>query len=83
MVIWPEASGFRATYWDNERHLIRYTVSFADGAIVFDSEPGPGPRFRLEYRPRPDGGQNITFSFAPPGGELKPYASGGAHRKPD
>jgi hypothetical protein len=81
MVIWAERDAFHATYWDSEGHVIHYRVTAAAGAVTFDSEPGPGPRFRLEYRPRPDGGQAITFSVAPPGGALKPYVSGGAHRR--
>jgi hypothetical protein len=81
MVIWPEGGAWRATYWDNEGHVIQYRVTATAAGIAFDSEPGPGPRFRLEYRPRADGGQVITFSVAPPGGELKPYVSGGAHRR--
>jgi hypothetical protein len=81
LVTWPEGRAWRATYWDNEGHVIQYRVTAGAAGIAFESEPGPGPRFRLEYRPRADGGQAITFLVAPPGGELKVYLSGGAHRR--
>jgi hypothetical protein len=81
LVIWPEEGAWRATYWDNEGHVIQYRVKAGPASVTFDSEPGPGPRFRLEYRIRVDGGQAITFSVAPPGAELKVYLSGGAHRR--
>jgi hypothetical protein len=81
LVAWPEGGGLRAAYWDNEGHVIHYRVTAEGGTVRFDSEPGPGPRFRLEYALRPDGGLAITFSAAPPGGELKTYLAGGAHRR--
>jgi hypothetical protein len=81
MVIYPEASSFRADYWDSEGHTIHYRVTTAEGQAVFTSEEGPGPRFRLTYRKNPDATLRIVFEIAPPGGELKTYLEGSAHRK--
>jgi hypothetical protein len=80
LVVGPEGGGVRATYWDNEGHVIRYAVSAAGGAVTFESEPGPGPRFRLAYQPLPDGRWSVTFSVAPPGGAFKPLQTGTMRR---
>jgi hypothetical protein len=83
LVIAREGSGLRATYWDNEGHVIRYKVSGAAGAVTLESEPGPGPRFRLDYRPLPEGRYAVDFSIAaPPGGEFRLYQSGVMRRPP-
>jgi hypothetical protein len=43
-------SGMRAIYFDNEGHVIRYIVTVPSAAkVVFQSEAGPGPQFRLTY----------------------------------
>jgi len=40
----------KAVYFDNEGHVIHYGVSTPDPyTVMFLSEPGPGPRFRLIY----------------------------------
>jgi hypothetical protein len=81
LVVAREGAGLRATYWDNEGHVIRYAVTSAAGVVTLESEPGPGPRFRLTYQPRPDGRFTVTFSVAPPGGEFRPYQSGLMRRR--
>lgn len=43
--------GLQAIYFDNEGHVIRYAVSMPTAtSVVFQSEPGPGPQFRLTYQ---------------------------------
>jgi hypothetical protein len=81
MVIYPEAPGLRAIYFDNEGHVIHYRVTAAESQAVFTSEEGPGPRFRLTYRKNPDGTVRTIFEIAPPGGELKTYLEGTVRRK--
>ena len=79
MIVYVEegnAATPHAIYFDNEGHVIRYTVKF-DGPdrVVFDSE-GPGPKYRLSYWP--DGAMlKGRFEVAPPGGggEFKTYLS--------
>jgi hypothetical protein len=40
----------KAIYFDNEGHVIHYSVSTpAPSSVVFLSDPGPGPQFRLSY----------------------------------
>jgi hypothetical protein len=80
LVMAREGAGLRATYWDNEGHVIRYAVTAAAGTVTLESEPGPGPRFRLAYQPRPDGRYSVIFSIAPPGGEFRPYQAGTMRR---
>jgi hypothetical protein len=41
----------RAIYFDNEGHVIHYSVTASPNSAVFDSDPAqPGPRFRLTYQ---------------------------------
>jgi len=84
MVIYPEAGGFRAGYFDNEGHVIHYRVSFPGkaNAVVFESEPGPpGPRYRLTYELGASGALENVFWIAPPGGEFKAYVQGTLKKK--
>jgi hypothetical protein len=49
MVIYLEG-GPRAIYFDSEGHTIHYLVSFpAAESVVFESEAGQGPLYRLSY----------------------------------
>ncbi|MBZ5631419.1 MAG: hypothetical protein LAO06_21405 [Acidobacteriia bacterium] len=71
MVIYPDPSGkqTRADYWDNEGHVIHYSVEFTDGAhkLVMVSEAGqPGPRYRLTYVQTGANDLKLTFEIAPP-----------------
>ncbi len=75
----PGTGAFKAIYFDNEGHAIKYDVSFAaqGSGVMFDSEgDGKGPRFRLIYEPAKDGALTVEFFIAPPGGELKSYVKG-------
>ncbi len=70
MVIYEERGALKATYWDNEGHVIRYAVSSPSvGEVVFVSEPGPGPKFRLTYKKVSDTEHALTFEIAAPGTE--------------
>ena len=85
LIVYPGAcdSLFRASYFDNEGHVIQYRVLVpaAGGRTIFDSEgPEPGPRFRLTYETQADGGVAVAFFTGPPGGELKRYVSGTLRR---
>ncbi len=65
----PEAPGLRAIYFDNEGHVIHYTVTTAKDRAIFLSDPAqPGPRFRLSYELV---GKNLNgkFEIAAPGSE--------------
>jgi len=85
LVIYPGTcdSLFRAIYFDNEGHVIQYRVLVPapGGRAIFDSEgPGVGPRFRLTCEATADGGLEVGFSTAPPGGELTRHVGGTLRR---
>jgi hypothetical protein len=87
MVIYPGASEAeaRATYWDNEGHMIEYTASWsADGnTLTFLSKPGAGPQFRLTYKKSTPDSLSVSFDMAAPGqaGAFKTYTSGRIRRQ--
>ena len=83
-VISPKGKGLQAWYWDNEGHVIRYSVRSEAGIVIFESEAGgPGPRFRLAYARRGADQVEISFSSAPPGKPFQPYVTGLARRVRD
>ncbi len=87
MVIYPGANEApaRATYWDNEGHVVEYSATWsADGnALTFLSKPGAGPQFRLTYRQLDADRLSVSFDLAPPGqpGAFKTYTSGRIRRQ--
>jgi len=77
---------FHADYYDNEGHVIRYTVEFStDGTTcTFISEPlASRPRFRLIYSKTSQAELTIKFEIAPPDqpNNFKIYVEGTAQRK--
>lgn len=71
----------KAIYFDNEDHVINYTVTASDDgkSLTFLSDPAPSqPRFRLTYNQQKDGTVGIKFEIAPPGKaeEFKTYVEG-------
>ena len=75
----------KASYYDNEDHVIQYTVSaLPEGkGLVFVSDAAPtAPRFRLTNTKGGEDTVAIKFEFAPPGkaDEFKTYLEGAAHR---
>ncbi len=80
MVVYPEGGGLRAAYFDGEGHVIRYAVTTEPGRATFESEPGPGPRFRLVYQKSAGAEVSITFLIAPPGKDFQIYVTGRARR---
>lgn len=88
MVIYKEQGGkqFRASYFDNEGHIIQYSVSplTDQKGLVFISNPAPsGPRFRLTYTRGEKDKVAIKFEIAPPGKAdgFKTYLEGTVRRK--
>ncbi len=86
MIAYREQSGTtKAIYFDNEGHVIPYTVSIERGksAVFVSDTSAAGPRFRLTYTsPAPDS-LRIQFDIAPPGkpNAFSPYISATAHKK--
>ena len=87
MVIYHDSDNTtRATYYDNEGHVIDYRVSVSsDGqTFTFISDASPStPRFRFVYSQVKDGHLSMGFDIAPPGepDAFKPYIKATAHRK--
>jgi hypothetical protein len=87
MVIYAdEQQLFRADYYDNEGHVIRYAIEFSsDGnSCTFVSHPlASQPRFRLTYNKLMNDQVTIKFEIAPPGqpDSFKMYVEGTAKRK--
>jgi hypothetical protein len=80
----PDGSQLKAIYFDNEGHVINYTVSFPvkQPAVILESEANEkGPRFRLFYEAAQGGSLSVEFFMAPRGEELKSYIKGIIHRK--
>ena len=87
MLIYQEPQkGTRALYFDNEGHIIHYSVSLSDDkkTITFLSDVTPStPRFRLIYRRLKDDTLNVEFDIAPPDkpDSFSKYVEGTARRK--
>ena len=83
----PEDGGApRATYWDNEGHVIEYTVSVSEDrkTIVFVSAAADKqPRFRFTYEFTGKSAMKIRFEIAPPGApeKFQRYIEAGAKKK--
>jgi hypothetical protein len=87
MVIYrePERS-FRATYWDNEGHVIHYTAEFSQdkNTLTFIGDIQlSAPRFRFTYKKMGNDALSIKFEVAPPGKpeEFALYIEAAAQRK--
>jgi hypothetical protein len=81
MIIYPAGDGLtlHAMYFDNEGHVIPYSLSFSQkpDAVVFETDSAqPGPRFRMTYELKADGTLANVFWIAPPGAEFKVYVQG-------
>jgi hypothetical protein len=75
----PHEADFRAIYFDNEGHIIHYTLSFPmhQPSVVFESEASTtGPRARLVYEVLSPEILTIEFFVAPPGGEFVSHVKG-------
>jgi hypothetical protein len=75
----------RADYWDNEGHVIHYTIEIPrDSVVAFIGDiVTDQPRYRLVCELRPDHRMRITFDIAPANKpqEFQEYIEAFAHRK--
>jgi hypothetical protein len=84
MIVYRENGALEALYNDSEGHVIHYDVSTPDPKqIVFLSQPGSGPQFRLTYADLGGGAVNVLFEIAPPDqpGKFTKYVEATVHRK--
>lgn len=87
MIVYREPSGktFRASYFDNEGHIIQYSVnSLPDkkGLVFVSNLDRSGPRFRLTYTKSEEDKVAVKFEIAPPGkaDQFKTYLEGTVRR---
>ena len=69
-IVYRDAAGkqLRASYFDNEGHVIQYVVNPREDGVQFLSEAAPGePRYRLTYVKAGADRVRIRFEIAPPG----------------
>jgi hypothetical protein len=82
MVISPEPTEdrARASYFDNEGHVIEYAAAWTpDGdTLTFLSKPAAGPQFRLTYKKLDANTFTVVFDMAAPGqpAAFRTYTSG-------
>jgi hypothetical protein len=70
MIVYQDKGITRADYFDNEQHVIHYTVSISHDSTsyIFVSDPvASEPRFRLTNKKQGTDSIRITFEIAPPG----------------
>jgi hypothetical protein len=70
MIVYQDGGKTRAIYFDNEQHVINYSVAVSSdsNSIVFVSDAVPAmPRFRLTNTKAGTDKITITFEIAPPG----------------
>jgi len=82
MVVYRNQAGeIRASYFDNEGHVIEYGVTVADGSAVFLSKgPATATRYRLTYKASAVEHLNLKFEIAPPGKDFSTYIDASVHR---
>jgi len=88
MVVYRDEASrkLRATYFDNEDHVIQYAIEASGKDVVFTSDgPVPGekqsaPRFRFTYTSAGPDQLSLKFEIAPPGKDFAPYITATAHR---
>jgi len=86
MVIYVDAGVVKADYFDNEGHVIYYSVVLSEDkrTITLLSEPvATAPRFRFIYNLLKDNSLSMEFDIAPPGkpDSFSKYVEGKARRQ--
>jgi hypothetical protein len=82
MIVFAAPGGLRASYFDNEGHVIQYAVTATADRVELISDEAPGqPRFRLRYDLHGSDELAVEFAAAMPGAtEFKHYTGGVVHR---
>ena len=82
MIVYREGDRVRADYYDNEGHVIRYTVDGGDEIRMVSDVTAGAPRYRLTYYFSVQDKVDIRFEIAPPGQAeaFKLYLAGTARR---
>jgi hypothetical protein len=68
MIVYPSSGSLRAIYFDNDGHVINYSLQGAADSVVFLSDVAPASqRFRLTYERVSADAVSLKFEIAPPG----------------
>jgi hypothetical protein len=77
----PAGQPDRAIYFDNEGHVINYSIAYAGASIVFTSDAMKSvPVFRLTYARLDQGGIHVAFAISRDGREFVTYTEGNCRR---
>lgn len=84
MIVYPSSSFTKAIYFDNEGHVINYSVLSSSDTLTFISEKMPAaPRFRLKYIKKMPSELRVVFEIAQPATpeSFNPYIEGTIYKK--
>jgi hypothetical protein len=79
MIIYPESGGnpFKVIYFDNEGHVIHYSVVYFEESVILTSEKkGNMPVFRLTYNALDSETVNTKFEMSQDGENFSTYIEG-------
>ncbi len=79
MIVYPESAGVpaKAIYFDNERHVIDYSIAYSNGSMVLTSEKKANiPVFRLTYTYIDSETVNTKFEMSQDGENFMTYIEG-------
>jgi hypothetical protein len=79
MIVYPDNSGVpsKAIYFDNEGHVINYSINYTDGSITFTSDKVTNtPVFRLTYTLLGNDTVNTKFEMSQDGEKFINYIEG-------
>jgi hypothetical protein len=83
LIIYRDASGKpgQAIYFDNEGHVINYTVTCTDKTVVFLSDKkGTQPCFRLTYSKQTEDQMSMKFEVSQDGVNFMVYVEGNSSK---
>ena len=82
MMVYPATNSAKAIYFDNEGHVINYSVTVTDNVIVFLGDKVQGaPVFRLTYARSDSKKVAIKFEISSDGENFKMYIEAAARKK--
>jgi hypothetical protein len=79
LIVYPDSTGkpMKAVYFDNEGHVIHYSVAIADSTIALTSEKTANvPIFRLIYERLDDRSVKVKFEMSQDGEKYSTYLEG-------
>ncbi len=84
MIVYPDLSGIpsKAIYFDNEGHIINYSIVYSDKSVVLTSEKAPNvPVFRLTYTLLENETVNTKFEMSQDGEKFTVYIEGKSKKR--